>query len=90
MKNAVRVKKICKAALLVAVALVPSLIAQRALRSTIALATLSSGVAMALKFSVTVERSLTSGLHFYPPPRNLVDRKGAARNLKTVEQGRRF
>ena len=41
------------------------------------------------RLALSVQKRLTSGMHDYPPPRNLaVGAKGSNRELRTVEQGR--
>ena len=64
--------------------------ARRSVRAAIAVTVAGLVVGRAWMFARYVERALTSGVHFYPPPRNLPDKKGASRNLKTVEQGRKY
>lgn len=55
----------------------------------LALAAFCGVVDVARKTAISVEQRLTSGMHEYPPPRNLaLGAKGAARELRTVEQGR--
>ena len=64
--------------------------ARRSVRAAIAVTVAGLVVGRAWMFARYVERALTSGVHFYPPPRNLPDKKGASRNLNTVEQGRKY
>ena len=80
----------CKAAVFTIVAVLPTLVARRSVRATILATVLGLAVGRAWMFAKYVERALTSGVHFYPPPRNLPDKKGASKNLKTVEQGRKY
>ena len=90
LKNAIKATKFCKATVFTLVALLPTLVARRSVRATIALTIFGLVVGRAWMFANYVERALTSGVHFYPPPRNLPDKKGASKNLKTVEQGRKY
>lgn len=92
LKNAKKVKTASKAGLLAVAASLPSVIAIRAMRTVPTLGGFGVATGLlgaALHFSTLVERRLTSGMHEYPPPRNLPEGKRAARELRTVEQGRR-
>ena len=92
LKNAKKVAKASKAGLVVLAAALPSLLAMRSLRTASSLGGLglATGVlGAAWHFSTLVEKRLTSGMHEYPPPRNLPEGKRAARELRTVEEGRR-
>jgi hypothetical protein len=60
-----------------------------ALKPLAALAISAAAAWKARGFAINVERTLTSGMWSYPPPRNLASDKGASKNLRTVEQGRR-
>ena len=126
LKNAVKVRKVCRAALFGCLALAPSALAAAlpalaatssigealqsplslrallaallevaaakltALKPALSLAAAALAVAKAQSYAKSVEQALTSGTHFYPPPRNLRLDKGASKNLKTVEQGRKY
>jgi len=122
LKNAVKARKVCRAALFGCLALAPSALAAAlpalaatssigealqsplslrtllevaaakltALKPALSLAAAALAVAKAQSYAKSVEQALTSGTHFYPPPRNLRLDKGASKNLKTVEQGRKY
>lgn len=60
----------------------------RALGPLLMLGLLGGGVAAGREFAASIARRLTSGMCEYPPPRN-GPADAAARELRTVEQGRR-
>jgi hypothetical protein len=63
----------------------------RALKPALALALGAALLLQARAFAAYVAQSLTSGLFEYPPPRNRpAFAAGNSKNLKTVEQGRKY
>jgi hypothetical protein len=59
-------------------------------RSLLAAGLVAASVGAGRELARSIERRLTSGLSEYPPPRNQpADSKTKARELRTVEQGRR-
>ena len=93
LKNAKRVRKACKVVLIGLAATAPTLVpALRRRKVALAgLAVAAAAVGKVNQLAGTVETSLTSGLPSYPPPRNYaVGKKAPTKNLKTVDEGRRF
>ena len=94
LRAARRVAAVCRGALLALAAALPSLLgALRPLRAHVralcGLGVLAALQALAWRAAAVVAQRLTSGMAEYPPPRNRAEGKGAARELRTVEQGRR-
>lgn len=89
LKASKKVKTLCKVVALSALAVAPHLALQRSFKALGGLGVAALVTWRVWLFARNVERTLTSGIHFYPPPRNAPGDKKAARNLKTVEEGRR-
>ena len=88
--NAARVRRAASATLLALAAAAPALLLgiQRRRSLTCLLALAAAVSAQTWRVAAWIERSLTSGIYDYPPPRNRPDTKGSSRELRTVEQGR--
>ncbi|CAE7354829.1 PAO [Symbiodinium natans] len=81
---------LCRGLLLLAAGAAPTLFARHCWRGLALLLLASCVVGKVWQVAWAIAARLTSGLHDYPPPRNRQGRRGQSRELRTVEQGRRF
>lgn len=90
LRSAERLQQVCRLALFLGFAVMPTLLFRMAVRPTIALVAALLAIAKVWQLAASIETGLTSGLASYPPPRNQKAGRGKGRELRTVEQGRRF
>ncbi|CAE7465706.1 PAO [Symbiodinium sp. CCMP2592] len=89
-RNSRKAVSLCRVLLFFAAAAAPTLYSRHSWRGLMLLTLASCAVGKAWQLSWSIQARLTSGMHDYPPPRNQFGRRGQNRELRTVEQGRRF